>query len=30
MAWALRIDEMPNADENEEPRARLGHFRPSG
>jgi hypothetical protein len=29
MAWALRADERPNSDENEEPGVRLGHFRPS-
>jgi hypothetical protein len=30
MAWALRIDEGPNARENEEPGARLGRITPSG
>jgi hypothetical protein len=30
MAWALRTDLGPNPDDNEEPGARLGRFRPSG
>jgi hypothetical protein len=30
MAWAHRIDEGPNSDENKEPGARLDRFSPSG
>jgi hypothetical protein len=30
MAWARRMDESPNLDENEEPGAQLGRIPPSG
>jgi hypothetical protein len=30
MAWARRMDEGPNPDENKDAGARLGHFSPSG
>jgi hypothetical protein len=30
MAWARRMDEGPDPGENEDPRARLGRFTPSG
>jgi hypothetical protein len=30
MIWARRMDESPNPDKNEDPRARLDHFSPSG